>query len=1560
MKTCVINMFNLKIRHLQRLMMFFVFLTFTISAFAENNNWNGNATVTVKKTGNGTIYIDDTKIETAQKDIKQDKASATFKLKAAPDENNVFLGWSDSENGEISNTDNPREVTLNGTKESPEPSATYYAKFVSTNITLKCDQIGYTFAKLSWNAIDNADSYDLYDGSTLIGRYTTPSATIETLNYGSTHKYTVKSVIGSTISNPSNTVEITTTSYPQVQNVHFSNVKQNQVTVNWDPVTISPANHSLVRYHVHFYKIAATAEGTFIKAITTTETSYTFDGLTDNTQYTAYVDVEYQYTLNGETKNVHESRWSSAAITTASFIPTTAFDGVELYKGEWHRVMVNSTKNITDATYTFPLDYPCENLSYEAWLSGSANISHTISVDATGESVNLADQDWQSNNRYTSTKTIKTNTKQIIFTGNQGATGNKTIYLDNIYAKITPHISFNIPDTNNLGQVEIGSTAKLDIDFKSFLTKGNLVVTTNDNQFLIDGTLESKTLTTGSNVLEKIGENNRNFNVVFAPKSIGTHTATITITDGTSTETITITGECIQKTPTITWVANKQLVYGTNLANAASSDCGTAITYTSDNKEIIDIVNNELVPVGIGFANITATTTGNDTYKSISSTEQFEVTNKTLQEVVWDQIFYNLKIGGANVPLPLDAYTINSETKERNNLPITYSVENSNVVAIENGNLVIKGIGQTSITATQAGNDEYAAISRTMIVIVRENYDDCSGEYAVIDANEYATGDATWGGFNWVSIEKTFTLSTVGDKLSFVANASAGGTATGDGIRVTDQDGNVIYSKGAANISGANNLQLARTVKSLKFYVNANFRISLSNILVTPAIYLEKKSETITFPATESGKTGNTSINFDWANKPDYILARVIDDAAGVFAITDNTNLFGGSCGDYGTSTVKLNFKPTTPGTYTANLALYVGESTEADLIVPITATAIRTPQFITWTQDLAALNPTQGNSYDLSASASSGLAVTFSSSNENVARIEGGKLVVVGAGSATITATQAGNENFEAATPIEKSISVAKLNQSITWNQEFNQYLTVGETYQLAATASSGLDVTYTSSDENVAHISGNNVIIRAIGNATISATQNGNANYNAASVITKTITAKNVKITENELPSKYYETETYGSITRTITRSHTELADWLWISSPFDATVSVKFGDIEIPLTWKGNPAPEACYLLKEYDAAARATGANKPWVDVQTSAGNPTIYAGKGYILGVDPRSYEGDFTITFTSVNSENTSNNQGYSTEINNCTSEYPTLANNHVVGTGLFETPSGLNFSNNEYSTVFFAVRAEAGSESYYNYYDNDFSVLSPYKSFFMQYGGEYTFKTSAARQNAPAAIANNNTTERYQLNINSDNYNDKTVIFMAENGTEGYTAGQDFFYMTKTADGGTIGYQFYSIDGEEPLSYNHRKNENQVIQLGGRVKKAGEYTISLEGENINAQSVMLVDTLTGETVDLLIDNYTFTTEKGSIDKRFILTFTFAPQTTVDIFTPTANQIIVFGNAQNCTIDNLVIGETIMIFDAMGRMIYNKTANSETINIALPTGTYIVRNANNWAKFAIK
>lgn len=53
---------------------------------------------------------------------------------------------------------------------------------------------------------------------------------------------------------------------------------------------------------------------------------------------------------------------------------------------------------------------------------------------------------------------------------------------------------------------------------------------------------------------------------------------------------------------------------------------------------------------------------------------------------------------------------------------------------------------------------------------------------------------------------------------------------------------------------------------------------------------------------------------------------------------------------------------------------------------------------------------------FDLAATASSGLAVSFTSSNPSVATIDGSRLTITGAGNANITATQAGNTQFEQA----------------------------------------------------------------------------------------------------------------------------------------------------------------------------------------------------------------------------------------------------------------------------------------------------------------------------------------------------------------------------------------------------------------------------------------------------------------------------------------------------------------------------------------------------------------
>ncbi len=63
----------------------------------------------------------------------------------------------------------------------------------------------------------------------------------------------------------------------------------------------------------------------------------------------------------------------------------------------------------------------------------------------------------------------------------------------------------------------------------------------------------------------------------------------------------------------------------------------------------------------------------------------------------------------------------------------------------------------------------------------------------------------------------------------------------------------------------------------------------------------------------------------------------------------------------------------------------------------------------------------------DPAATASSGLTVSYTSSNTNVAEIAGGKIRITGAGTTTITAGQAGDDTYEAAAPVSRILSVTE-----------------------------------------------------------------------------------------------------------------------------------------------------------------------------------------------------------------------------------------------------------------------------------------------------------------------------------------------------------------------------------------------------------------------------------------------------------------------------------------------------------------------------------------------------
>ncbi|MDX2188374.1 MAG: T9SS type A sorting domain-containing protein [Bacteroidota bacterium] len=142
---------------------------------------------------------------------------------------------------------------------------------------------------------------------------------------------------------------------------------------------------------------------------------------------------------------------------------------------------------------------------------------------------------------------------------------------------------------------------------------------------------------------------------------------------------------------------------------------------------------------------------------------------------------------------------------------------------------------------------------------------------------------------------------------------------------------------------------------------------------------------------------------------------------------------------------------------------------------------------------------------------ATSGLTITFSGSNPNVAKIFANGLVSLsGVGTVTITATQFGNSNYLAATPVSQVLTVIPGPQTITgFDSNFARNYGSTPFSILGVSATSGLPITFSGNNPSVALVSNNGVVsIMGAGNVTITAYQLGNANYLPAIPISQVLT--------------------------------------------------------------------------------------------------------------------------------------------------------------------------------------------------------------------------------------------------------------------------------------------------------------------------------------------------------------------------------------------------------------------------------------------------------------------
>lgn len=166
---------------------------------------------------------------------------------------------------------------------------------------------------------------------------------------------------------------------------------------------------------------------------------------------------------------------------------------------------------------------------------------------------------------------------------------------------------------------------------------------------------------------------------------------------------------------------------------------------------------------------------------------------------------------------------------------------------------------------------------------------------------------------------------------------------------------------------------------------------------------------------------------------------------------------------------------------------------------------------------------------FSLSATASSGLPITYFSSNPFVATVSGNTVTIMGAGTTTITATQEGDVNYNAAPDVPQNLTVNKASQTITFGPLADKS-TADADFTLTATASSGLPVSYSSSDLGVATITPPNTLhIVGAGNTTITASQDGDDNYLPATPVDQNqfisnASLQNQSITFPAIPNAVY----------------------------------------------------------------------------------------------------------------------------------------------------------------------------------------------------------------------------------------------------------------------------------------------------------------------------------------------------------------------------------------------------------------------------------------------------
>ena len=437
---------------------------------------------------------------------------------------------------------------------------------------------------------------------------------------------------------------------------------------------------------------------------------------------------------------------------------------------------------------------------------------------------------------------------------------------------------------------------------------------------------------------------------------------------------------------------------------------------------------------------------------------------------------------------------------------ITFTSSDANVASISGTTVTVVGVGTATITATQAASGNYLSATTSTTITVSKGTPTLS-PIANITKN---IGDSSF------TIANPTSNSTGAITLS--SSNSSVATINGNTVTIVGVGTTTIT---ASQVTDAN--YLAATTTAILTVTDV---ITQTPSLISPAANTSVGNTLqISYTLPEAPLTGSVQLIFIPTSGGTTVTTWALSNATSasfaytVGTIPSNSSIVSGTALGYGTYNVTLSYQDVygnMPASVTNNSIQIVA------------------PQITPTLTTMAAISKTFGDaSFSLTAptSASAG-AITFTSSDVNVATISGTTVTIVGVGTTTITATQAANGNYNSATT-STTLTVTKATPTLTSISAITKTFGDANFTLTAPTSASAGAITFTSSDVNVATISGTTVTIVGAGTITITATQAANGNYNSATTTT-TLTISKATPT---LTSISAITKTFGDANFTLT---------------------------------------------------------------------------------------------------------------------------------------------------------------------------------------------------------------------------------------------------------------------------------------------------------------------------------------------------------------------------------------------------------------------------------------